>query len=608
MNLKVSFHVLGLGLVLCCLTAQHALSQDVHLYEIERGELFTQATTHRPDASRDTSHALYAYIVPSATNSVSSGTLTTPWGATFALTEFPLTNFTTEFRLVSPSGGSLELPASAPKGLYQFDAVGMTGFGDNAQVRLPGPATGILPPHISHFSDLQAVDASQDFTIAVDSFALNPARNYLQLEIFGPDGTLAYSQINSPGSPSSLIFPFTLQPNTTYSAYVSLMHLFARSSHPNDPNWTAAEVRTTRFKIRTLNPAGVFEFSPVCVVANKSSGSATLTVNRTEGSIGVATVDYFSTDGAARANTNYLPVAGTLNFADGETQKTFTVPLLNDGLTNPPLTVHFTLTNATGGASVTNPPHANLTILDAQNPIGQNINACLLAKVEFYAQTNNSPPTQSPLSIASRFYASVHSKFPGACVSATINRPNGGRNTLSFNHLNYQEFLELNDDFPSPTSMNSTWRGGKYKLSVKTLSEGTFSTVLSLGVERKFTVPQLANWDQAQSIDSSLPFTFQWNPFVEATTNDYVRVNVTDDSGEGLVYTPDEFEPGALPGPTQSYTISPNTLAPGKKYFADVIFVKMTGVRTDPATSVRTGIASVHTTSFYIMTTPTPSL
>jgi hypothetical protein len=228
--------------------------------------------------------------------------------------------------------------------------------------------------------------------------------------------------------------------------------------------------------------------------------------------------------------------------------------------------------------------------------------------VEFYAQTNNSPPTQSPLSIASRFYASVHSKFPGACVSATLNLPMEGTKALSFNHLNYQEFLEFNDDFPSPSSMNSTWRGGKYKLSIQTLSEGKFSTVLSLGVERKFTVPQLLNWNEAQSIDSSLPFTFQWNPFVEATTNDYVRVNVIDDSGEYLVYTPDEFEPGALPGSTQSYTISPNTLAPGKKYFADVIFVKMTGIHTDPVTSIQTGIASVHTTSFYIHTAATPPL
>jgi hypothetical protein len=599
MNLEASF----LGLALCAVLAQKALGQDVHLYEIERREFFTQATTHHPDTSRDRSHALYAYIVPSATGSVFSSTITTPWGETFSLNDF-----TNDFRLAVPSGGgSPQFPTPAPKGIYRFNAAGLTGLGDRGQVRLPGPATGILPLHISNFSELQAIDASQYFDIWLDSFTVNPARNYLRLEIFGPDGALAYSQDNSIDSPSWYISPGTLQPNTTNSAYVSLIHLFARSSHPDDPNWAAFESRETRFKIRTLNPAGVFEFSPLCVVANKSSGSATLTVSRTQGSQGMATVDYFSTDGSARANTNYLPIAGTLTFANGETQRTFTVPLINDGFTNPPLTVHFTLTNATGGASVRNPPHANLTILDTQNVTGQNINACFLAKVEFYDQTNNSPPTQSPLGVASRFYTSVHSKFPGACVSATLKLPTGATNSLTFFHQNYREFLVFEDDFPSPSSMNSTYRGGKYKLSVETLSDGTFSTVLSLGVERKFSVPQLLNWNEAQSVDSSLPFTFQWNPFVGATTNDYVRFTVADDSGEYLVYTPDEFEPGVLPGSTQSYTISDNTLTPGKRYLVNVVFVKMSGVRTDPGYSIRTGIASVHTTEFYIHTTLTVS-
>jgi hypothetical protein len=532
---------------------------------------------------------------------------------------YALTNSTNGFYLASPSGDPVEFVQSAPKGIYRFTAFGTSGYGDTKKLTLPPPVTGLLPMRIANLSDMQGMDPNVTFDVAWDKVHLPSGMNYVTLQIYGPDGSLAYGDQQVPVVGRSVIPIWTLEPNTTYSGYLSLVHFFSHSSRLAKPAWATVEKHTTRFQFRTKNPAGVFEFSSLCVLADKSSGSATFTVNRTEGVQGNVTVDYFTTDGTARSNTNYLPVSGTLSFDDDrDEQRTITVPLLNDGLTNPPLTVHLTLTNATGGASLPEVPHATLTILDSQAPVRQDINACLLAKVEFYSQTDTAPPTQSPLAVASRFYASVHPKFPGACIGATLKIPGGGLRSLAPLHQNYQDFVEFNDDFPSPASMNSTYRGGKYKLTVETLWQGNFSTTMSLGVERKFSVPQLLNWDKAQSIDSTQPFALGWNPFVEAGTNDMILVGVTDESGEDIVRTPDELEPGVLPGSTQSYTISPNTLAPGKRYFAYVIFVKLAGVGTepasavfvgtDPASSVKTGIVFVHTTSFYIQTMPAPSL
>jgi hypothetical protein len=331
-----------------------------------------------------------------------------------------------------------------------------------------------------------------------------------------------------------------------------------------------------------------------------------MTVERGQGTEGDVTVDYYSSDGTATGYTDYLPVAGTLTFLAGQTQQSFEVLLLeNKGTDLPPLTAHFTLTNATGGAKLATRPHANLTIIDPETPPGTNIAGCMLARVEFYDQTNASMPTQAARSIRSRFFAAVHPVFAGSIRSGSVQLPNGTSRTLEKSFENYQYAPDFSEDFPSRTALNKAYKPGKYTLNFETLSDGAFSTVVSLGAERSFTVPQLTNWVDAQAIDAGAPFELKWAPFVGATTNDYINVIVTDDRGEFLLSTPTEFEPGALPGTTASFTIPANTLGYGRRYFLDLVFSKMSSAGKT-AGQFRTGIASIHTTVMKINTVPGP--
>src|SRR5262249_39413525 len=66
----------------------------------------------------------------------------------------------------------------------------------------------------------------------------------------------------------------------------------------------------------------------------------------------------------AIANVNYTAVSGTLTFADGETTKTFTVPVIDDGLPIGNLTASLTLSNPTGGAVLGGLSTSTLTIID----------------------------------------------------------------------------------------------------------------------------------------------------------------------------------------------------------------------------------------------------
>ncbi len=98
---------------------------------------------------------------------------------------------------------------------------------------------------------------------------------------------------------------------------------------------------------------------------NDTSGRATITVERVDGSAGTVTVDYATADGTATAGTDYTAASGTLTFNDGDTgPKTFTIPITNDLWIEGNETINLALSNPTGGAALGNRSTAALIILD----------------------------------------------------------------------------------------------------------------------------------------------------------------------------------------------------------------------------------------------------
>lgn len=95
----------------------------------------------------------------------------------------------------------------------------------------------------------------------------------------------------------------------------------------------------------------------------EAAGTATVTVNRTSPN-GTVTVDYATANGTATAGADFTSTTGTLTFADGETAKTITVPILNDTADEPAETFTVTLTNPTGGASLGATSVQTVTITD----------------------------------------------------------------------------------------------------------------------------------------------------------------------------------------------------------------------------------------------------
>ncbi|MGH8539626.1 MAG: Calx-beta domain-containing protein [Stenotrophobium sp.] len=111
---------------------------------------------------------------------------------------------------------------------------------------------------------------------------------------------------------------------------------------------------------------GVIQFGLASYLTTERGGAATITVIRSGSGSGAVTVNYATADGTGVAGTNYTAASGTLNWANGDTSvKTFSVPVLDDGVVNGDHTVNLLLSAPGGGAALASPANAVLTMSEA---------------------------------------------------------------------------------------------------------------------------------------------------------------------------------------------------------------------------------------------------
>ena len=114
----------------------------------------------------------------------------------------------------------------------------------------------------------------------------------------------------------------------------------------------------------TVNAPGVLAFNPDTLSVNEEAGVASLTVTRTDGSVGDISVNYSTVAGTADAGADFSIASGALNFADGETSKTLNIPIINDAAIEANETFTVILSNPAGGATLGTASTATVTIID----------------------------------------------------------------------------------------------------------------------------------------------------------------------------------------------------------------------------------------------------
>lgn len=108
---------------------------------------------------------------------------------------------------------------------------------------------------------------------------------------------------------------------------------------------------------------GTIGFDSSAYAVSESGGQAVVTVVRSGGTSGVATVTYSTFNGTGINGVDYQGVAGTLTWSNGESgAKVFTVPIFDDGVVDGDKVVNLELSNPVGVSLGT--ANATLTILD----------------------------------------------------------------------------------------------------------------------------------------------------------------------------------------------------------------------------------------------------
>lgn len=124
--------------------------------------------------------------------------------------------------------------------------------------------------------------------------------------------------------------------------------------------------------------SGNLVFSSSRFTGLEGDGAVSITVLREGGNSGIVTVDYATGGGTADPEVDYLPVSGTLSFADGEGGGlSFEIPLIDDEDQERIETVGIALSNATGGAVLGGQSSALLDIIDDEPCDPDNSRLCL---------------------------------------------------------------------------------------------------------------------------------------------------------------------------------------------------------------------------------------
>jgi hypothetical protein len=119
---------------------------------------------------------------------------------------------------------------------------------------------------------------------------------------------------------------------------------------------------------------GVLQFNSAAYNVGEAAGALTVTVNRTGNTSAAASVNYTTINGTASGRTDFNGVLGALNFAAGETSKTFTVYITDDAFVEGVETFNVMLRDASGATlGATSTAAVNLadndTAVTSANPI-----------------------------------------------------------------------------------------------------------------------------------------------------------------------------------------------------------------------------------------------
>jgi hypothetical protein len=155
-------------------------------------------------------------------------------------------------------------------------------------------------------------------------------------------------------------FSITLTPSQVQDLKNGLFYVNVHSS-----NFPSGEIRG---QFASSLSAVSMQFSATGYVVNENAGNVVVSVTRSGNTTQASTINYATSNGSATQPSDYASTSGSLQFAPGETVKTFIVPVINDPVVEGNETINVLLSSP-AGAVEGSPFTTSITILDDDKPL-----------------------------------------------------------------------------------------------------------------------------------------------------------------------------------------------------------------------------------------------
>ncbi len=373
----------GAGLGLARTTVVTILDDDrrpganVEFYVVAKGQSFQQTGPGIPGADDQMPFFFGAFTRAAFRGGLTSAAVVSPAGVTNNLPGDEGSG--RHFELFSEFDTKTALDSVYNRGVYTFLLNTVT---DGARTPAMTLAADAYPnaPKLSAWGAAQAINAFADFTLSWDTMIGGGADDFVRIQIkdtntfdtvFESPDLLEDGALN--GTATSVVIPGgLLEPGRSYACEL----LFFNVTVINTLGYPGAKglggyARQTRTMISTVTPpppGGQIQFGDATFRVSETNETATISLMRVGGSEGEASVVVSATNGTATAGADFTATSTVVTFANGETNATFTFPILDDSTFEGPETVRLAIRSVTGAATLAGQTNALAIIVDNELP------------------------------------------------------------------------------------------------------------------------------------------------------------------------------------------------------------------------------------------------
>jgi len=258
----------------------------------------------------------------------------------------------------------------------------------------------------------------------------------------GTDYTAASNTLNFAAGQTSQSFTVS----TTDNAIVD----GSRNFSVNLSNASGATIATGQ-ATGTINDNDTAPSFSISGGSTTEGGTITFTVTRSGSTSGSYSVNYATANNSAIAGSDYNATSGTLTFAAGQTQQSFTVSTIDDSVIESTETFFANLSNATGGATITT-SQATGTINDNDTP---------------------PPPT---------FSIGNASATEGGTLSFTVTRSGAATGTYTVNYATANNSAVAGSDYNAASGTLTFTAAGSQTVNISTIDDSTVESTETMYV------------------------------------------------------------------------------------------------------------------------------